>query len=115
LIAEMMGLSQAIIVWTISPASFITSATLAGLPTMPEIHSRSPPAENARSPAPVITATRVAGSSETADHTRVSSQCRRALVAFIEPGRSMVISSTPSGRCSKRRNSNSSNRITDSI
>jgi len=46
-----------------SPASFMVLATWAGLPAVSAIQSRSPPAEKARSPAPVTTATRISGSS----------------------------------------------------
>ena len=68
-----------------------------GLPTMLATHSRSPPAEKAWSPAPVMTATLVLASSLTTAQILVSSQCRRPLVAFITSGRLMVITSTPFG------------------
>ena len=40
-----------------SATSFMTAVTTSGSPIMPSIHSRSPPAEKARSPAPVTTTT----------------------------------------------------------
>src|SRR6476661_6664976 len=70
--------------------------------------SRSPPAENAR-PAPVITATRVSGSAETSAQTRASSPCICSSAALYLSGRSMVMSSTPWSRRSKRSCSYSEN------
>src|SRR5215831_7671598 len=63
--------------------------------------SRSPPAENAR-PAPVITATLVSGSAETSVQTRASSPCICSSAALYLSARSMVMSSTPWSRRSKR-------------
>src|SRR6516165_7072421 len=63
--------------------------------------SRSPPAENAL-PAPVITATLVSGSAETSAQTRASSPCICSSAALYLSGRSIVMSSTPWSRRSKR-------------
>ena len=62
LMAEMIGLSQLIMLWTMSRASFIVPATTSRLPMDRSTTSKSPPAENAL-PAPVMTATRTSGSS----------------------------------------------------
>ncbi len=87
LIAEMIGFSQANILKTMSPASFMVSGNLGGISTVSATQDRLPPAEKARSPAPVTTATRTAGSASTTPQILVSSQCRRPLVAFITSGR----------------------------
>ena len=70
--------------------------------------SRSPPAENAF-PAPVITATLVSGSAETSAQTRASSLCICSSAALYLSGRSIVMSSTPLARRSKRSCSYSEN------
>ncbi len=77
-------------------------AAASGFPAIFSTSERSPPAENAL-PAPVTSATRTSGSASTVSHTWVSSQCRRAFVAFITSGRLIVIRSTPCGFRSKVR------------
>src|SRR5208282_1340642 len=85
-----------------SPASFHALPTSNALDAIAWIISRSPPAENAR-PAPVTTMTLVSSSSAMSSHTRLNSQCRRALVALSTSGRLIVISRMPSPLCSNRR------------
>jgi len=88
--------------YTRSDASRIVRAAASALPAISSTRSRSPPAENAL-PAPVTTATRVSGSASTVSQTWVSSQCRRAFVAFRTSGRLIVMRSTPFGFRSKTR------------
>src|ERR1700730_11150515 len=76
-------------------------ATRSWSPAIRRTMSRSPPAENAF-PAPVITATLVCGSAETSAQTRASSPCICSSAALYLSGRSMVMSSTPWSRRSKR-------------
>src|SRR6185437_10216681 len=83
-------------------------ATRSWSPAIRRTMSRSPPAENAL-PAPVITATRVSGSAETSAQTRASSPCICSSAALYLSGRSMVMSSTPWSRRSKRSRSYSEN------
>src|SRR5437773_5175814 len=83
-------------------------ATRSWSPAIRRTMSRSPPAENAL-PAPVITATLVSGSAETSAQTRASSPCICSSAALYLSGRSMVMSSTPWSRRSKRSCSYSEN------
>src|SRR6266702_3705652 len=83
-------------------------ATRSWLPAIRRTMSRSPPAENAL-PAPVITATLVSGSAETSAQTRASSPCICSSAALYLSGRSIVMSSTPWSRRSKRSCSYSEN------
>src|SRR6185437_9107282 len=83
-------------------------ATRSWSPAIRRTMSRSPPAENAL-PAPVITATLVCGSAETSAQTRASSPCICSSAALYLSGRSMVMSSTPWSRRSKRSCSYSEN------
>jgi hypothetical protein len=95
LMAEMIGLSQLIMLWTMSRASLIVCATTSRLPMDFSTTSKSPPAENAR-PAPVITATRTSSSSARSSHTRLSSLCKRKLVELSDSGRLIVSRAMPS-------------------
>ena len=86
----------------------MTRMVVSWLLDMASTTDRSPPAENARSPAPVTTAALTPGSSLTTPQIRVSSQCMRSLVAFMASGRLSVTSMTPSSWGSHSRNSKSS-------
>jgi hypothetical protein len=79
------------------------SSALSGTTCSPANASfRSPPAQNASSPAPVSTATSAASSSAKRVHASSSSAAIAGPIAFMRSGRSRVITVTgPS--CSKRR------------